>query len=535
MQIILLATGETDKLRPLTQNIPTPMLPVANRPVMVYMIELLARQGIKKIMVSLYHMGGSVEAYFGDGRRWGIEIEYVLQREAWGTAGALKWAEHSVSETCMVLPADIIIDLDIKATLAQHREKESAATVVLHEIGSGDAVYLDDNGRLLPPKPAESEPSLFFTGVFIFEPQALEMIPARESFDLTQQLLPALQNADYSVHGYQSDGYYNALTSFSEYQAAQQAALSYTKNDGHVLDGTARTLEARQIADGIWVGRNHVIHPHAYLSPPVYIGDNCQIGRDVELGPSVVLGNNVVLDDGATVFHSVILDYTYVGKLALIANRIVNKNMMIDVETGEVVEVVDWHLLHEAHPALIDSWLRRTWDTAVSIILLFLTLPITLPTGLISWLTTGHLLDRQPYLGRQPGTVVTDSGLNTFTMYHFNTRRSNGDFTRFGRWLKKSEIVRLPELWNVLKGDMSFVGVKPLQPAETAQIIEAWQQQRYQHPAGFTGLWYIQTDSTSELDEILIADAYYVATRTRRGDIKIFWQTPPRWLRRLRN
>ena len=123
MQILLLATGETDKLRPLTKNTPAPMLPVANRPAMVYAIEMLARQGIKKIMVSLYHMGGSVEAYFGDGRRWGIEIEYVLQREAWGTAGALKWAEHSLTDTCMVLPADIIIDLDIEAILAKPRTK----------------------------------------------------------------------------------------------------------------------------------------------------------------------------------------------------------------------------------------------------------------------------------------------------------------------------------------------------------------------------------------------------------------------------
>jgi len=82
---------------------------------------------------------------------------------------------------------------------------------------------------------------------------------------------------------------------------------------------------------------------------------------------------------------------------------------------------------------------------------------------------------------------------------------------------------------------MSLIGVKPLQLAETVKIVEAWQRQRYQYPAGFTGLWYIQTDSDSALDEVLIADAYYVATRTRRGDIKISWQTPSCWLRRLRN
>jgi lipopolysaccharide/colanic/teichoic acid biosynthesis glycosyltransferase len=309
----------------------------------------------------------------------------------------------------------------------------------------------------------------------------------------------------------------------------------YTESDGHVLDRTARTLEARQIADNIWVGRNHVIHPSVRLAPPVYIGDNCQIGADVDVGPDVVLGHNVVIDAGATVSQSVVLDYTYVGKLMEIINRIVNKNLMIDVETAEYTEVANSHLLGEAHPNLIDSWLRRTWDTAVSIFLLLLTLPVTLPIGLITWLTTGQMIEPQTHLGRHLSIMTDDSGLNTFRLYRFNTHRSNGDDTRFGRWLEKSDIYRLPELWNVLKGDMSLIGVKPLRPEEAADITEAWQQQRYQHPAGFTGLWYIQTDSASDLDEILIADAYYVATRTKRGDVSLFWRTLACWFGRLWN
>ena len=535
MQILLLATGETDKLRPLTKNLPTPMLPVANRPTMVYTIEMLARQGFKKIMVSLYHMGGSIEAYFGDGRRWGVEIEYVLQRDAWGTAGAIKWAGHSLTETCMILPADILIDLNIAAIISQHHAKKSAATVVLHQRGVDFPVYLDADNQLQLNEPTADSTPLYTTAVSILEPQAIAMIPTRQPFDLVQQLLPALVNAGHAVHGYQTDGYYNALTSFSAYQAAQREALAYTKADGHVLNSTARTLEARQIADNIWVGRNQVIHPSVRLAPPIYIGDNCQIGADVDIGPDVILGNNVVIDDGATVSQSVILDYTYVGKLTEIINRIVNKNLMIDVETAGYTEVANRHLLSEAHPNLIDSWLRRAWDTAVSTLLLLLTLPITLPIGLITWLTTGRIIVHQPYLGRHPSIMTDDAGLNTFHLYRFNTHRSNGDSTRFGRWLEKSDIYRLPELWNVLKGDMSLIGVKPLRPEETASIIEAWQQQRYQYPAGFTGLWYIQTDSTSDLDEILIADAYYVATRTKRGDMSLFWQTLPSWFRRLRN
>ncbi len=536
MQIILWATGETEKLRPLTENIPAPMVPIANRPVMAYTIEMLARQGFKKILVSLYHLGGSIEAYFGDGRRWGVEIDYALQREPWGSAGSLKWAERSITDTFMVIPADILIDLDIEAILAQHRARQSAATIVVHPNGAGRPINLAADGRVLMQESADDPASLFATEVCIFEPQILEMIPVRTSFDQARDLLPALLNAGFPVHGYQANGYYNAVASFPAYQMAQHDSLTCTNSSGHVLDSMERPLEAKRIAEGIWVGRNHVIHPSARLAPPLYIGDNCQIGRDVELGPDVVLGKHVVVDDEATISRSTIFDHTYVGQLVDIDNRIVNKHVMIDVATAERSEVVDEFLLGEAHPALIDSWLRRVWDTAVSLTLLLITLPITLPVALITWLTAGRLIESQTYLGRQLGLVENgrSDNFNTFTMYRFNTHRAN-NLTRFGRWLTKTDIYRLPELWNVLKGDMSLVGVKPIQLEEAAQITEAWQKQRYEHPAGFTGLWYIQSQPDSELDDILIADAYYVATRTRWGDIKIFWQTPGRWFRRLKN
>ena len=132
MLAILNATGETEKLRPLTDMMPSPMVPVVDRPIMEYVIELLARQGIKKIIVSLHHLANQIEAYFGNGQRWGVSIEYVLQKEPWGSAGALKWADYMLEETCLVMPADALIDVDVNAVLAQHRERKSSVTIVVH-------------------------------------------------------------------------------------------------------------------------------------------------------------------------------------------------------------------------------------------------------------------------------------------------------------------------------------------------------------------------------------------------------------------
>ena len=115
--------------------------------------------------------------------------------------------------------------------------------------------------------------------------------------------------------------------------------------------------------------------------------------------------------------------------------------------------------------------------------------------------------------------------------------RANGALPSLGRWLERLEWDHLPALWNVLRGDLLLVGVKPLKPSEAAQVHEEWAQQRYQWPAGLTGLWYIQgqPEQMATLDDTLVADAYYAATRTWRDDLKLLARTPGAWLRRARS
>src|SRR5262245_7602438 len=101
MQVLLLATDEQPKLRLLTDAIPTPLVPIANRPVMAVAVEILARAGYKNLLVSLCNNGGSIASYFGNGSRWGVQIEYLIQREGWGSAGALAWAGQLLTETVL--------------------------------------------------------------------------------------------------------------------------------------------------------------------------------------------------------------------------------------------------------------------------------------------------------------------------------------------------------------------------------------------------------------------------------------------------
>lgn len=566
VQAILLATGENNNLHPLTTSIPSPMIPIANRPVMALMVELLARYGLKRSLVSLYERGGSIEGYFGEGSRWGIQLEYLLQRESWGTAGSLKWAESQLHETFIVLPADSMIDLDIDAAIRFHHAHDGPVTMILHKplkkrVGDGkaeqeegnqedktnqptalhqpvyDAVWIDAEGHI------SLEPTngllLSATRAYIIEPHILELVPPQSSYDIYKDLIPALLEANLTVYGFQMQGYWNRLDSFLDYQEAQKDFLKSATPRNNQASSTFPirypTIEGYPYSEGIWVGRDNIIHPNVRITPPVFIGDGCRIGRKVELGPGAVIGSNVIIDDEATVKNSTILDFTYVGQLVNLEERIVNKTLLIDINSAESVNVVDNFLLDEASPTSIGSGFKRILDLLLSIILLYILSQLIFLIGVATFISTGgHLLVRLPRIGRRPGRIrsTQSSTPQQFELLRFKTRHDDGKYTLLGKWLEGWELHRLPELWNVVQGTLGLVGVKPLSAEEAEQVHEEWQRRRYEHPAGFTGVWYIQTTDQNELDDVFIADAYYAATRTWRSDLKILLQTPKTWFNR---
>ncbi|NTV99967.1 MAG: nucleotidyl transferase [Oscillochloris sp.] len=540
MQAIILATNESPKLPPLTDAIPGPLLPVVDRPVMAMTVEILARAGQKRVLVSLYNQGGPIAAYFGSGKRWGIDVEYVAQRDSWGTAGSLKWAGRLLDETFVVLPADSLIDLDLEAALAFHRAHGGLVTVILHSSVpsvSAPLLYLGPDALLA----AQGKP-LLATGTFIFEPGILQYIPSRTYFDIFGDLLPALRAAGVPVYGFQMAGYWSPLDSLASFQEAQHVVLysAYREQAPDVVSEGPRStvrypaLSSRQITSGVWVGLNHSIHPSVKVAPPVYIGENSYIGREVEIGPGTVIGSNVVVDDEATVSGSTILSETYVGQLVKVEQRIVTSSSISDPESGETTLVVDPFLLSRVGMRSESSnRLARTLSSLVSVTLIVLLCPFLLLLWLLSFLTSlGRPLARSLRVGQRITNPDGSPGLYQFQLLRFQTRDHRGKLTRLGYWMERWEFHRLPELFNVLRGDLVLVGVKPLRPEEAALLTEEWHEKRYDSQAGFTGLWYQQTDDLSDLDTVIIADVYYTATRTWQSDLVLFLRTPSIWAQR---
>jgi NDP-sugar pyrophosphorylase family protein len=541
MQAIILATNEEHRLPPLTDTIPGPLLPVVDRPAMAMTVEILSRVGLKRILVSLYNQGGPIAAYFGSGKRWGVDLEYVAQRESWGSAGSLKWAGRLLEgETFLVLPGDALIDLDVEAALAFHQAHGGPVTAIMHAPAPGSPaplLHVGPDDRLA----ADGLP-LCATGAFIIEPSALSHIPSRTRFDILADLLPALEAAGEPVYAYHMAGYWSPLDSMASFHEAQQVLLYSAfraKAPELAAEGPAASvrypaLSSRQIVPGVWVGLNHSIHPSVKIAAPVYIGENSYIGREVELGAGTVVGSNVVIDDEATVSGSTILAGTYVGQLVKVLGRIVTPSTISDPESGETTAVVDPFLLTKAGARSEGpSRLIRILNGVVALGLLVLLSPLLLLLFLISLMGgLGRPVERSPRVGQRITREDGTPDLYSFELLSFRTRRRSGGFIPGGRWMERWELNRLPELVNVLRGDMALVGVKPLRPDEAALLTEEWHEKRHDTVAGLTGLWYQQTEPDSDLDTVIIADVYYTATRTWGGDVMLFLRTPSIWARR---
>ncbi len=518
------------------------MVPIANRPVMSYAIEILAQFGVKDIVVSLFHSGALIESYFGDGRRWGVNLDYVLQREPWGTAGALYWAKHALHDTFIVIPADSIFEVNVEALIDFHQVHRSTGTAVLQEINNNQNQGIHPRDEEYSPTQEDSSIERTFceTGVYLFEPQVLDFIPPRRKIGISDYLLPTLSEAGHSITEYKTCCYWNALDTFECYLEAQKYFLNQNQGNGsgsvdYSLFSEFQSSRLDQITKGVWVGKNSVVHPSTQLIPPVRIGENSRIGPNVEVGPNSVIGANVVIDAGATVKESTLLDDTYIGQLVNIERRLVYKRLVIDLTTAQSIEVPDQLIVGQTFRAISDSSLRRIADLFFAGACIVLCLPLALLLSVISYFFSKKFFEWVPALGTRikPSGKSSHDKEYSFNLLRFPIQNKDRKPTWFGQLIKRLDWQRIPELWNVIIGDISMVGVMPLSPGDRTRLNEPWQKSRNVCFPGFTGLWYTQAANMDDLDDLLITDAYYAATRNWKGDIKIILKTCIVWIKKL--
>jgi NDP-sugar pyrophosphorylase family protein len=311
MKAMILAAGGGTRLHPLTHALPKPMLPIANAPVMEYVVRLLARHGFDSIIVNLHHLGHTIADHFGDGQRLGVRITYSREDEPTGTAGGVKRvADFFGGETFVVIGGDDLTDIDVGAVLDFHRHRGALATIALTEVSDVSqfgVVVTDETGRILrfqeKPPPAEALSNLANTGVYVFEPEMLDFIPADEFFDFGRQVFPLLLERGAAFYGYRAGGYWRDVGTPREYLEANWDAL-----EGRLGGGASR----RQCR--VQRGRNCVVARRAVLEAPVLLGDGAEIGRGARIGPVACVGAGARIGAGAVVTRSVVWPGVQVGE-----------------------------------------------------------------------------------------------------------------------------------------------------------------------------------------------------------------------------
>ena len=381
MKAMLLAAGRGTRARPLTDTVPKPMIPVINKPVMAFLVDLLRQHGFDEIVVSTSYLAHEIENYFGDGESFGVKIAYSFEGyhvngepvpEGLGSAGGLKKLQEFsgfFDGTFAVLCGDAIIDLDLSEALRIHREKNSIATIILKEVDRSETpkygiVRTDDEGRILrfqeKPRAEEAVSTTANTGIYIFEPAVLDHIPSGQAFDIGGQLFPLLAAKQLPFYGITLPFSWIDIGQTPDYWAATQMILQGGLNFFQ--------MPGREIAPGVWTGINLALDlDQSTIVPPVYIGSSSKIepGATV-IGPTVI-GRNCVVAAGARIERCVIGDYTRITGFADLAEKIISGRFCVD-RHGRNVD-----LAHTGYAFVVDDVReRREWTEDQEILMEFL-------------------------------------------------------------------------------------------------------------------------------------------------------------------
>ncbi len=311
MRAVVMAGGEGTRLRPLTTNAPKPLLPVAGEPIMGHLLRLLNRHGISQAVVTVQYLAANIRSYFGDGAEYGVQLSYATESVPLGTAGSVKNAERGLNrEPFLVVSGDALTDIDLTALIESHRRTGAVVTVALArkpnvlEFGN---VIIGEDGRVqrMIEKPTWGQvlSDTVNTGIYVMEPEILDMVPADERVDWSADVFPRLMEAGLPIYGYVTDAYWEDVGTIDSYLAVQADVLT-----GEV----GAHIAGFEVAPRVWLGDGAVVDPGAVVTAPSFVGAHARVERDCVVGPGTILGNNVVLRRGARVVGSLLDSSVYV-------------------------------------------------------------------------------------------------------------------------------------------------------------------------------------------------------------------------------
>ena len=372
MQAVIMAGGFGTRLKPLTNNAPKPMIHVANKPMMEHVVNLLKIHGIVDLIVLLYVQPEVIKNYFKDGAGFGVNIEYVLAEEDYGTAGAVKNVEKIIKDgkddDFLVISADIITDVNLKKPIDFHIGKKSDATIVLTRVENPlpyGIVITDSEGRVTKflEKPTWSEvfSDTVNTGIYILRKNVLKLIPEKSEFDFSKDLFPLLLKENKNLFGHICSCYWRDVGTLSEYRQSHLDIIAGKIDlnvEGETLAKNNIKIGEKSIIDISCDVENSIFGKDVHVLQNCKIkncvvGDNCIIGENTALSGSVVgknskIGANCEIQEAIIGYKSNIGRNVFIGSGAVISDvcdigneAVINPNVKIwpfkNVEDGAIL------------------------------------------------------------------------------------------------------------------------------------------------------------------------------------------------------
>ena len=464
MRVIILADRAGRELPPLCDNTCPAMLPVTGKPVVEHALDMLAGAGLKKAVVVIGPYAEQLREFLGDGRRWGMELDYWATRGEEEPSAVLAQLSVEPGENLFVR-GDMLRTPCLAEFLQRAAGRDDPAVAALFGGQAG--------GICLSRTPAADFAPVHW--------------PALAGWNADET--PALHVVDFP------EGRASRLASLAAYHQANLDAAA-GRFAGLLVPG-------RQTALGLTQGRNSQVSPRSLKVGVAFVGTGCRIDATAELRGEVVVCDDVIIDANARLADTVVLPHSYVGELVDLHNAIVRGNDLIRVDTGAYLHLTDAFLLADLKQISLSHTFAPTLHRLAGLVLLLLSLPL--------WPLAALAAYRE-----NPSSLLRSRRLrgNRIELTEFGERR-RAEFTAW-EWATARPLLRaLPRLFAVISGDLRVVGVEAVSLGEADRRVEEWERLADQVPAGLIGPTQLRLSADAPEEERLMSDAFYASQRGR--------------------
>jgi mannose-1-phosphate guanylyltransferase len=324
MKAILLAGGKGTRLRPLTVHTPKPIVPIFNRPFLYYQIDQLRQvPEIDEVILSLNYQPRRIEEIFGDGEGLGLKLRYVVEPMPLGTAGAVRYAGDSLTESVVVFNGDVLTQVDLRAVLALHRERKAKATIVLTPVDNPRAyglVETDAKGNIqrFLEKPGEDEITCntINAGIYILEPETFDRIPKDTAWSIERSFFPSLIDRGETFVAYVYDGYWIDIGTPAKYLQVHR----------DIMDGLYSAPPFDGADRKAWIAPGARLEEGVEIHGPCFVDEGVVIKAGTKVLPYSVIGRQTHVDEAAVIDASIIWPNGWIGREATVRGSILGRN-----------------------------------------------------------------------------------------------------------------------------------------------------------------------------------------------------------------